>query len=459
MLSEIFQPFVKESPISVMVGGLLARVFSPDEIDHLFEVNAQRQYTKELLFSTLFDLMSKVVCGIRPSIHAAYQATSEEIAVSITSVYNKLNATETGISAALVRYSAAQLAPVIEHLGGSLEPLLPGYRVKILDGNCIEASEHRIEELRYTNAGALPGKSLVVYDPSLKLALDVFPCEDGHAQERALLDPVLSSVEPGDLWIADRNFCIRKMLLGIADRGGYFLIREHKKLAWQAMSPLAEVGETDTGVVYEQVISIEDDNGQRLPLRRIVLVLDRPTRDGETQIVLLTNVPSESASACELADLYRSRWLIEGAFQELAEHLSSEINTLGYPRAALFGFCVALIASNVLSVVKAALRSVHGLEKIEEEVSGYYIADEIAGTYRGMMIAIPVVHWTIFSVLTEVELVAVLQELAGRVRLSAFKKHRRGPKKKPPRRSSNKREPHVSTARLIAHRRARNKTP
>ena len=188
-------------------------------------------------------------------------------------------------------------------------------------------------------------------------------------------------------------------------------------------------------------------------------MLYQPTRDGETQIALLTNVSSDAASACALADLYRSRWLIEGAFQELAEHLSSEINTLGYPKAALFGFCIALVASNVLSVVKAALRSVHGLAKIEEEVSGYYIADEIAGTYRGMLIAIPVVHWTIFSVLTEVELVAVLRELAGRVRLSAFKKHRRGPKKKPPRRSSNKREPHVSTARLIAHRRARNKTP
>ena len=459
MLGEIFQPFVKESPVSVIVGGLLARVFSPDELDRLFEQNAQRQYTKDLLFSTLFDLMSKVVCGIRPSVHAAYQATSEEIAVSVTSVYNKLNATETSISAALVRYSAAHLAPVIEHLGGSLVPLLPGYRVKILDGNCIEASEHRIEELRYTNAGALPGKSLVVYDPALKLALDVFPCEDGHAQERALLDSVLASVEPGDLWLGDRNFCTRKMLLGIADRSGCFLIREHKKLAWQAISPLAEVGETDTGVVSEQVISIEDEQGARLPLRRIVLVLDKPTRDGETQIVLVTNVSSEAASACALADLYRSRWLIEGSFQELAEHLSSEINTLGYPRAALFGFCIALVASNVLSVVKAALRSVHGHETIEEEVSGYYIADEIAGTYRGMLIAIPVVHWTIFSVLTEVELVAVLRELAGRVRLSAFKKHRRGPKKKPPRRSSNKREPHVSTARLIAHRRARNKTP
>jgi len=72
MLNEIFQPFVKESPVSVMVGGLLARVFSPDEIDRLFEANAQRQYTRALLFSTLFDPVSKVVCGMRPSIHAAY---------------------------------------------------------------------------------------------------------------------------------------------------------------------------------------------------------------------------------------------------------------------------------------------------------------------------------------------------------------------------------------------------
>ena len=459
MLGQIFQPFTKESPVSVMVGGLLARLFSADKLDVLFEANAQRQYTKELLFSTLFDLMSKVVCGIRPSVHAAYQASSEEIAVSITSVYNKLNATETGISAALVRYSAVQLAPVIDHLGGSLGALLPGYRVKIVDGNCIEASEHRIEELRYTAAGALPGKSLVVYDPALKLALDVVPCEDGHAQERALLDPILSSVEPGDLWLGDRNFCTRKMLLGVADRGGFFLIREHKKLAWQAISPLAEVGQIDTGVVSEQVISIEDDPGQRLPLRRVVLVLDQPTCDGETKVVLVTNLPSEAVSALVVADLYRRRWLIEGAFQELAEHLSSEINTLGYPRAAMFGFCVALVVSNVLSVVKAALGSVHGIEKIEEAVSGYYLADEIAGVYRGMMIAIPLEHWTVFGGLTGVEMVAVLRDLAGCVRLRAFKKHRRGPKKKPPRRCSKKTEPHVSTARLIARRRARNQTP
>ena len=57
---------------------------------------------------------------------------------------------------------------------------------------------------------------------------------------------------------------------------------------------------------------------------------------------------------------------------------------------------MALVSYNVLSVVKAALRSVHGVEAVEE-VSGYYLADEIAGTHRGMMIAIPADEWVVFA--------------------------------------------------------------
>lgn len=64
-------------------------------------------------------------------------------------------------------------------------------------------------------------------------------------------------------------------------------------------------------------------------------------------------------------------------------------STLGYPQAALFGFCVALVACNARAVVLAALRAVHGAQIIDHEVSGYYIANEIAETHRGMMIAIP----------------------------------------------------------------------
>jgi hypothetical protein len=105
-----------------------------------------------------------------------------------------------------------------------------------------------------------------------------------------------------------------------------------------------------------------------------------------------------------------------------------------------------------MSAVKASLRSVHGTEKIEAELSGYDVADEIAGTYRGMMIAIPEEAWLVFGDLSVSEWSVLLRELAGKVRLDKLRKHPRGPKKPPPKRQRDKRKPHVSTAKLLAER-------
>lgn len=187
MLGEIFQRFVEKSPIAVMVRGVLERVLGAEALDAWYERTAQKQYTQTLLFSTLYELMSAVVFAIKPSVHAAYQGREAEVGTSIVSVYSKLKGIELQTSAELVRYSATALAPIVEQVGGAREPWLAGYQVKIIDGNCLEATEHRLKPLRELGAGALPGKSLVVFDPVLGLVTEVFPCEDGHAQERALL--------------------------------------------------------------------------------------------------------------------------------------------------------------------------------------------------------------------------------------------------------------------------------
>jgi len=71
MLGAIFERFVKESSVSVMVRGQMERVFAPEQINWIFKDNAEVQYTRELLFSSLVDLMSVVVCGIHPSVNAA----------------------------------------------------------------------------------------------------------------------------------------------------------------------------------------------------------------------------------------------------------------------------------------------------------------------------------------------------------------------------------------------------
>jgi hypothetical protein len=452
MLNSVFDPFVHKSPMSVMARAMMERALNPDQLNQWFDSTADAQYTKDLLFSTLFDIMSKVVLGSHRSVHAAYQASEEDIGVSITSVYNKLNGIEAHTSAQLVRYAVGQAEPLVKKLCGKLPSPLPGKRIKLLDGNCIEKTQRRIEELRSLAAGPLPGKSLVVFDPVMGMPIDVFPCEDGHAQERSLLKTVMASIEAGDAWIADRNFCTVEFTCGIASRGADFVIREHKNYPCQALGKEKYIGKIETGTVYEQPILVRDDSGREYPFRRMRVRLKKKTRDGDTDISIISSLSKRSANAKKIADLYRGRWTIETAFQHLAQHLNSEINTLGYPRAALFGFCVALVVYIILCVIKSALASVHGADVIKNQVSGYYLADEISATYRGMMIAIEYDHWGVFQQMTPVQLVKLLKTLAANVRLTALRKHPRGPKKPQPKRISSKNTPHVSTAKIIARR-------
>src|SRR5713226_7021283 len=213
-LGKVFEPFVEQRPICVMARGVLENLFNAEKIDALFARTAEVQYTRELLFSSVVDLMGQVVLGVQPSVHAAYQA---------------------------------QAAPLIGALQAELPPLVPGYRAKILDGNHLAASDHRLEALRHTWAAPLPGQILVVLDQQPMLATEVVLCEDGHAQERSLLGQVLPLVEQDDLWIADRNFCTVDFLFGIAARGGCFVVRQHGQLKGTVVGTRKLKGAINTG--------------------------------------------------------------------------------------------------------------------------------------------------------------------------------------------------------------------
>jgi IS4 transposase len=453
LLDTVFAPFVKERPICVMARGVLERLLDSQRLDALFAHTAEQQYTRELMFSSLVQLMSEVVLGVHPSVHAAYQSQKDAIGVSTTALYNKLDRVETAVAAELVRDSARLAEPVVKALRASHPCWLPGYAIKVLDGNHLSSTEHRLKELRRTWAAPLPGQALVVLDQQRLLITDVFLSEDGHAQERSLIDEVLQSVRGGELWIEDRNFCTLGMLFGIARRGAYFLVRQHGQLKGQLLGEPKRKGVTKTGTVYEQeMIVCEPNRGEAMTVRRITIELKEQTRDGDMELHILSNVPAEDARARKLAVLYGKRWTIETAFFEITTTLSCEINTLGYPKAALFAFCLALLAYNAVSVIKAALRREHGRQKVNEEVSGYYLSLEIRRTYDGMMVAVPAPHWAAFRQLSDSEFANVLRELASHVNLSKYRKHPRSPKKKPPTRTAYKNGSHVSTAKLIAQR-------
>jgi IS4 transposase len=445
MLPAAFAPFIEQRPIGVMARAILERFLEPQRLDELFRQTAQQQYQRHLLFSAVVELMQSVVLGVEPSVFAAYRKRQVALPVSDDAVYLKLRGMELGVSAALVGDSARRAAEAIDELGARRAAWLPGYRVRVLDGNHLAATEHRLEPLRQTWAAPLPGRLLVVLDPERGLAVDAFLTPDGHAQERSLLDDVLATVRARDLWIADRNFCTLKFLFDIAACAAFFVIRQHGSVKGRLRGRRRHVGESSTGQVYEQAIELEHA-GQTRRLRRITVELRQPTRDGDTVLHLLTNLPEEVAAvAC--AELYRKRWSIETLFYEVTQTLHCEVKTLCYPPAALFVFCLALLAANA-AFRTAALRATHG-EAEAETLSDYYLALELKQVHEGMMVALPPPQWASFRRMSVAAFAATLRGIAQHVDLRRYEKSTRGPKKPPPTKDQYRNGGHVSTHKLL----------
>jgi IS4 transposase len=451
-LEAVFERFAQKSPVTVMTRALMENALAPEALDAIFAEHAELQYERELLFSSVVDLMGLVVCKVQPAVSAAYRAVKDTLPVSLTALYDKINGIEGNVTAALVRHTGERLGSIIEAMGAQHAALIPGYRARIIDGNHMAATERRLGVLRQCKAGPLPAQALVILDPALMLAIDIIPCEDAHAQERSLFSQVLTRVTPGEVWIADRNFCTVSFLEGIRERKSFFAIRQHGNFPIASEGTLHARGRCETGEVFEQSVTFLGASGSSIQIRRVLVRLDKPTRDGDNELAILTNVPAHDARATKIAELYQKRWKVEGLFQVLTQTLVGEIPSLGYPKAALFAFGVALVSYNIASVLRAALRVQFGSEKVEKEVSGYYIANEVRSTHAGMDVALDETIWEPFRTMSPSEMARKLLEYAGQVRLSSFKRTPRGAKKPVPPRTKHTTKPHVSTARLLAER-------
>src|SRR5437870_6003754 len=441
-------------PLAVMVRGTLEWLLDEATLEQLFHEHAPEQYTRELTINALVRLVIQVSAGIRSSVFAAYKADQTldqpTIATSYQAVYGKLGRLQPAVGEAVVRHGAERCRRLLTLLPQARVEPRPGYRMRVVDGNVLAGSEHRLTPLRRWLNACLPGKSLVVYEPGIGLVTDVVLCEDAYTQERALLTQILPRVQANDLFVADRNFCTPRFVFGISAAKASVIVRQHRRsLRCQALGQLQHCGATETGVVYEQQVQATDpDSGAVLKLRRIEVRLFTKTRDGERTIAVLTNLP-ESIAAVAIAQDYLVRWTIEKHFQFLTQSLHCELPGLGQPRAALFGFAMALLAGNALAVVRGALRSAHGAAA-EAEVSGYYLADEIAHDYRTLMKYVPAEQWLGWRGLSSIALARLLRTIAAHVNLKALTRSQRKPKKTPQKKPVyNKKHKHYSTARLL----------
>jgi len=446
MLTAAFTSAMQQRPIGIMARAVMERFFEPARLDELFRSTAVAQYQRHLLFSSVIELMHSVVLGAEPTVFAAYRKRKHVLPVSDDALYDKINGMELGVIRQLVRDSARRAGETIDELGQRKPSWLPGYHVRILDGNHPSATERRLEVLRDSWAAPMPGKILAVMDPEIDSACDVFLTPDGHAQERTLLGEVLQTVRENDLWIADRNFCTQPFMFGIAEKAAFFVLRQHGKLEGRLLGRREFVDHSETGKVYEQALELKCD-GQTKTWRRITVELIKPTRDGDMVLHLLSNLPP-SVSAIVCAEMYRKRWTIETLFYEVTQTLECEIKTLAYPPAALLAFCLALTAASGVAVIKAAIRATHG-EVTASAMSAYYMALEIKQIAEGLDVFVALEDWALVRALSPADFATKIKEMAGHMRLDYYRKSKRGPKKPASKKAPYQNGSHVSTYKLL----------
>ena len=444
----MFIRFAEERPFATVTQMVLRRSLEADAIDQLFHEHADGQYYRSLLFSDLAVLVSGVVLGKHRSMNAGYKKMKERLGVSITAVYEKLQRVELPVVQQLVRHSYQQTVEICQAVGCVARNDVAGYSTRILDGNWLSGTEHRLKETRTSTAAPLPGKSLVVYDPRFNAVSDFFPMEDSYSQERSGLDNVMETLKRKQLWIADRNFCTLKFMYAIAARGGAFVIRQHDQLHGTEKGKLRKVGESETGIIYENKLVLPDYEGQQMTVRRVVVHLYEPTRDKEVEVVLLTNLPREEADGVAVSELYRTRWKIETAFGHMTVALNCEIKPLCYPKSALFCFATALMAYNAFAVIKGAIAAEHDRREAEM-LSHYYVASEIAEATDGMLVAIPEEQWAEMASISNADFAAEVRTIIADADMSRYRKSIRGPKKPAPKRTNKRDSVHCSTKRIL----------
>jgi hypothetical protein len=443
---------IEVSPLTVLVRGVLEWACPQSFFEDLFDRQCRpRQWNRKLTISAIAWLMLAVVSGVRRSVFAAFQADQASetptILATASALYAKYGRIDPRYTAAVVRESGRRMSELLAAAGVKEPSGWEGYRVVILDGTDLAGTEHRLKPLRRIKAAGLPGRFVAAYELATGVVIDAVAGEDAYTSERVLVRGILATATGRDLFVADRHFSTTAILFAIMGRGARFVIRQHENLRWRPLEEAVIVGRVETGVVREQPIEVEDtDTGERRRMRRIVLELDNPTAGGDTEIVLLSDL--EGVDALRICVLYRDRWRIERHFALVKTVLHGEVEGLGHPRAALFAMGMALVAANALSVVKQALRVTHGPEEFEK-LSGYYLADEVAGNYRAVDVLVAEAEWSALASEPAEGFWQWSRAVASQVRTRGLHKHPRGPKKPQPPRASGKDRHHYSTYRLL----------
>jgi len=337
----------------------------PEVLESLYEEHRGACYERQFGFGDLVrlvhDAMSQHGGRALPALTrpaAGPASTASELPGSIQAFYGKIGRMPPAVSRALVGEGAKRLA---EFLPASARPGLPDcfrdHRLLVFDGKTLKHAAKRLLETRSKAGRAIGGKLLAVRDPGSGLIVGFAADPDGHRNEQRLVPPMLDDLRPQlpgrRIWIADAEFGNLANFAKAAAEGDDAILRAHPHTVFAADPASPAVSGTDaTGRAFTDAVgAISSTRHGARAARRIAVA-----RPGADDFVVLTSLLDRDAYPAEaVLDVYRERWSIEEAFQNVVElfHLRRLIGSR--PPAMIFQSAICLTLFNVLAVVRAIL--------------------------------------------------------------------------------------------------------
>ncbi len=430
----IVERFVEQSPMTIMTRLVLQCALHDDWIDSAAE--ADEEPDDESIRETLFALAVDAIAALAARTQMPQAAPGSALSASgaaVAALHDGMSRWRAGWGRALVRDSVDLLLPVAAARADERARALGGMRLRVLDGagdgcapgagcGCGRACD---DPARDAAMGLTGARVLPVYDPDLAMIVDLLPVERGRSHERAFVGALLETVRPGELWIIDGRFDTDAIVSGWPRRGGAFVLRDYGNPAvCRPLGGWRDAGRLDTGYLREQAVGIAGDGDVAGTLRRIEW--RDHTLDGSpgATIAVLTNLPVEQFDACQVMQLSRRRW--RDALPLPLDPVLGATLFGGVPaRASLLASGIAAFAYNAFSVMMRVVVGALGLDERDAERVPLHIADSVAATYAGMMIALPPGWWRRYDQLPATTLGQIVRMLAVHVDPRSERRRRR----------------------------------
>ncbi|WP_231130521.1 type II toxin-antitoxin system Phd/YefM family antitoxin [Burkholderia cepacia] len=423
----IVERFVEQSSMTIMTRLVLQCALHDDWIDGT-DAGTDDEPDGDAIRETLFALAVDAIVAIaarQPGSPRAPHAFDGGLAAgfgpAVAALHDCMSRLRAGWGRALVRDSVDLLLPATAPRPREGSRSTGGMRLRVLDGGMPCGHDAAGCGCGCGNPGreaAAHARVLPVYDPELAMIVDLLPHERGRMHERAFVGALLETVRPGELWIVDGRFDIDAIVSGWPRRGGAFIVREHgRAAACRALGDWRDAGTHDGGAVREQAVGLAGERDASAALRRIEW---RSAPDAVA--TLLTDLPAAQFDARHVVRLACRPWrdalplgpVFDGALFG------------GVPaRASLLASGIAALAYNAFAAMTNVVRAALELDARDAERVPSHIAEGVAATYAGMMIALPPDWWRRYDRLPAATLGQIVRMLAVQVDPRSARRRRR----------------------------------